>query len=91
RMREIAKHICFAHSMECDFDFYLGYPPTVNHQASVAVARQVMQAIVGEDNVIQQQPTMGAEDFAFMLQKIPGCYCFIGNGSGDHARHHMDI
>ncbi|MGZ4960514.1 MAG: M20 aminoacylase family protein [Methylomonas sp.] len=84
RMEEIARHTCLAHGMDCDFEFTRNYPPTVNHQESVAVARQVMMAIVGEDQVLAQQPTMGAEDFGFMLEKIPGCYCFIGNGDGHH-------
>lgn len=84
RMRAIAEHLCLAHGMACDFEFNRNYPPTVNHSASVALVRQVMTDIVGEPNVLQQQPTMGAEDFAFMLQALPGCYCFIGNGEGDH-------
>ena len=36
------------------------------------------------DNVIEQEPTMGAEDFAYMLQAKPGAYCFIANGDGSH-------
>ncbi len=84
RMAEIARHTCLAHGMECDFEFTRNYPTTVNHQKPVTMARQVMTAIVGEDHILPQQPTMGAEDFGFMLQKIPGCYCFIGNGDGDH-------
>jgi len=40
---------------------------------------------VGDENVNDSvEPTMGAEDFAFMLQEVPGCYVFIGNGMGDH-------
>jgi hypothetical protein len=39
---------------------------------------------VGADNVLAQEPTMGAEDFSYMLQAKPGCYCFIANGDGDH-------
>ena len=84
RMREIAWHTCLAYGMECDFEFKRNYPATINHRESVVMSRRVMAGIVGEDNVLEQQPTMGAEDFAFMLQAIPGCYCFIGNGEGDH-------
>lgn len=84
RMREVARHICLAHGMECDFEFKRSYPPTVNHSQAVAVSRSVMTRMVGERRVLEQKPTMGAEDFAFMLQKLPGSYCFIGNGSGDH-------
>jgi metal-dependent amidase/aminoacylase/carboxypeptidase family protein len=39
---------------------------------------------VGSDNVLAQEPTMGAEDFSYMLQAKPGCYIFISNGEGDH-------
>jgi metal-dependent amidase/aminoacylase/carboxypeptidase family protein len=44
-----------------------------------------MASIVGEDNVLAQEPTMGAEDFAYMLQAKPGAYCFIANGDGATA------
>ena len=84
RMHDITKHICLAHGMDYEFEFTRSYPTTVNHAQAVAVSRRVMAAIVGEQQVLEQQPTMGAEDFAFMLQVLPGCYCFIGNGSGDH-------
>ena len=47
-------------------------------------ARQVMQDIVGEANVLAQEPTMGAEDFSYMLQAKPGAYVFISNGDGQH-------
>ena len=44
-----------------------------------------MRAVVGTECVdTQVEPTMGAEDFAFMLQEKPGCYVFIGNGDGAH-------
>jgi hippurate hydrolase len=56
----------------------------VNSPAEAEFARAVMQGIVGEANVLAQEPTMGAEDFAYMLQARPGAYCFIGNGEGAH-------
>ncbi|MFZ9552480.1 MAG: M20/M25/M40 family metallo-hydrolase, partial [Hylemonella sp.] len=45
---------------------------------------KVMADMVGESQVLKQEPTMGAEDFSFMLQEKPGAYCFIGNGDGAH-------
>jgi len=51
-----------------------------------------MRDIVGAEHVNEHVPrTMGAEDFAFMLQELPGCYVWIGNGSGEHreAGHGM--
>ena len=84
RMRQVAEHICAANEATCDFEFVRNYPPTINSAPEAAFARQVMAAIVGADNVVEQEPTMGAEDFAFMLQAKPGAYCFIANGDGDH-------
>ena len=84
RMRQVAEHICAAHEATCDFEFVRNYPPTINSAPEAALARQVMQSIVGADNVVEQEPTMGAEDFAFMLQAKPGAYCFIANGDGGH-------
>jgi amidohydrolase len=84
RMRDIAEHTCLAHGMRCDIEFNKGYPPTVNDVERAEFSRQIMAGLVGEENVAPQKPVMGAEDFAFMLQKLPGSYGFIGNGDGDH-------
>ncbi|MFZ2858889.1 M20 aminoacylase family protein [Acidovorax sp.] len=84
RMEEVAQYTSKAFGVECDFELTRTYPPTVNHAGPAEVARRVMQGIVGTANVLEQEPAMTAEDFAFMLQAVPGCYCFIGNGTGDH-------
>ncbi len=84
RMRQVAEHVCAAHDAACEFAFERNYPPTINSEAEARFAREVMAGIVGEENVRVQEPTMGAEDFAFMLQAKPGAYCFIGNGDGMH-------
>jgi len=84
RMEEIARHTAAAFGVTCEFSFHRNYPPTVNSAAETDFARRVMTTIVGEANVRVQEPTMGAEDFAYMLQAKPGAYCFIGNGEGDH-------
>lgn len=84
RMREIAEHTAAAFGMSCDFEFVRNYPPTVNSAAEAEFARAVMADIVGAEAVLDQEPTMGAEDFAYMLQVKPGAYCFIGNGEGGH-------
>jgi hippurate hydrolase len=84
RMEEVARHTAAAFGATCEFEFRRNYPPTVNHPAETDFARRVMGSVVGEANVLAQEPTMGAEDFAYMLQAKPGCYCFIGNGDGAH-------
>lgn len=84
RMRDIAQHTCAAFGATCTFEFDRNYPPTINHLAETEFARDVMADIVGAHNVLTQEPTMGAEDFSYMLQAKPGAYCFIGNGDGAH-------
>ncbi len=85
RMEEIATHTAAAHRASVDFTFKRNYPPLVNHAEQTALAVQAMQAVAGAERVdANVEPTMGAEDFAFMLQAKPGCYVFIGNGEGSH-------
>ncbi|CAM8671861.1 AbgB Metal-dependent amidase/aminoacylase/carboxypeptidase [Comamonadaceae bacterium] len=84
RMREMSESLCAAFNTRVEFAFVRNYPPTVNAPKEAAFARKVMESIVGADKVYTQEPTMGAEDFSFMLQAKPGCYAFIGNGDGDH-------
>jgi amidohydrolase len=84
RMRQIVAHTCAAFDMTGEFEFARNYPPTINSAKEAEFARQVMASIVGSDNVQVQEPTMGAEDFSFMLMAKPGCYSFIANGDGAH-------
>jgi hippurate hydrolase len=83
-MRRVAENTCEAFDATCEFDFTRNYPPTLNHPAESALVARVLGDIVGNDNVLPQEPTMGSEDFAYMLQAKPGAYCFIGNGDGTH-------
>ena len=85
RMRDIATHTAAAFGAEIEFRFKRNYPPLINHAPETAFAAAVLRDIVGEAAVDDDvEPTMGAEDFAFMLQEKAGCYVFIGNGEGEH-------
>ena len=85
RMRDVATHTAAAFGAEVEFNFKRNYPPLINHALETAFAVGVMQKIVGVENVdASVEPTMGSEDFAFMLQHKPGCYVFLGNGDGGH-------
>ena len=87
QMRRIVEMTCAAHGAEAKFDFHWNYPPTVNDAREAEFAATVMDDIVGTDNVVRNiEPTMGAEDFAFMLKAKAGAYVFIGNGDGDAPR-----
>ncbi|AKJ27680.1 M20 aminoacylase family protein [Caldimonas brevitalea] len=84
RMQEIATHTAAAFGCECEFEFSRNYPPTINHAQESAFVRRVMADVVGADNVLEFEPTMGAEDFSYFLQEKPGAYFVIGNGDGAH-------
>ena len=84
RMQTIAEHVSAAHEATCEFAFVRNYPPTINHVNEAAFTREVLSGIVGPDNVLAQEPTMGAEDFSYMLLEKPGAYFFIANGEGQH-------
>jgi len=85
RMSDMANGIAAAFNASVDFGFKRNYPPLINHPEQTAFAIEAMRAVVGAANVnTEVEPTMGAEDFAFMLQEKPGCYVFIGNGDGEH-------
>ena len=88
RMGEIARHTAAAFNAEVDFVFKRNYPPLINHARETAYAVEAMTAVAGPGRVNSNvAPTMGAEDFAFILQEKPGCYVFIGNGEGAHRAH----
>lgn len=85
RMKEIAEHTATAFGASVEFAFKRNYPPLINHEPETQFALEIMEDIVGSNGVLKKiEPTMGSEDFAFMLQEKPGCYVFIGNGDGTH-------
>ena len=86
RMAQITQHTCAAFGVGCEFEFKRNYPPTINHAGETTFARHVMNDLVGADNVLEFEPTMGAEDFAYYLQAIPGAYFVMGNGDGGHRQ-----
>ena len=89
KMTQLVNSICTGFDVSVKIEFNPeneGYPVTFNTQAETAIALKAAQAVAG-DNCVNQNPTpsMGAEDFSFMLQEKPGCYIWIGNGSSENS------
>ena len=84
RMKEISEGLAAAFGGTVEFEFVRNYPPLINSEKEARFCAEVMEEIVGKENVTAQEPTMGAEDFAYMLQAKPGAYAFIANGDGTH-------
>ncbi|MDM9561715.1 MULTISPECIES: M20 aminoacylase family protein [Bordetella] len=84
-MRRIATTLPQVYGGTGELDFVRAYPPLVNWEKETAFAAQVAREVFGDEQVNCNIPAfMGAEDFSFYLEKVPGCYLFLGNGDGDH-------
>ncbi|HYD98528.1 MAG TPA: M20/M25/M40 family metallo-hydrolase, partial [Alphaproteobacteria bacterium] len=77
-LRRIAETVPAAFGATGRFDFHPGYPATVNSAAEAELAARVAAEVVGPANVGEAKPSMGAEDFAYMLNARPGAYLFLG-------------
>jgi amidohydrolase len=78
-IRRVATNIAAAHLCEAQVSIRPGYPVTVNDAGVVDFARGVAADLLGADNYIDAaSPVMGAEDFSYVLQRIPGCMMFLG-------------
>ena len=87
RMGEIVAGIAQAQGVEASFSFMLGYPATVNAEIEFGLGADTAAEIVGEPNLSRApQPSMGAEDFAFMLGAKPGSYIWVGSGGAEEGR-----
>ncbi|WP_043758277.1 M20 aminoacylase family protein [Imhoffiella purpurea] len=87
-MRRMAEGIATAHGVEVDLDYQRRYRSTVNDAEAAAVALKAMERTVGPERIVRDlPPTMGAEDFGWMLAACPGAYVMLGNGTqGAHGR-----
>lgn len=84
-MRRIATTLPQVYGGTGTLDFVRAYPPLVNWDKETAFAAQVAEDAFGAENVVRDMPPfMGAEDFSFFLEALPGTYLFLGNGDGDH-------
>lgn len=88
RMQTLLENQATAFDCQVEFEFTQNYPPTENHSSAYELLKKVADkhAYNYRDNIT---PTMGAEDFAFMLREIKGAYFFLGNGLGEH--HEMRL
>ncbi len=71
------------YGVRIDVRYARGYPPTVNATVATAAARRAAAGVVGPARVhANLKPSMGAEDFSYLAQAVPGCYVWLGNGTG---------
>ena len=88
RIVELVELQAQSYGVTAKVEFLPGYPVLVNTPTETAIAREVAVALVGADNVVlQTEPLTASEDFAYMLDQVPGSYLFIGNGDAANGGH----
>ncbi len=89
-MERTTAGICAAHGADYTFKYMPGYPPLFNSPEQTMAAIKAATDVAGKDKVDPgTEPIMASEDFSYFLEKVPGCYIFLGNGA-DTANHHPD-
>ena len=83
RLRDLCSAIALGLGATASVHYERIYPATINTEREAIFAGDVAQALVGAENLVRDlEPSMGAEDFSFMLQSKPGAYLRLGQGSG---------
>jgi hippurate hydrolase len=78
-LHRVTRHVAAAHDCEVGIDYSFGYPVTINDGDFVGFAREVLVDLVGPERYIDlNQPIMGAEDWSYVLQRVPGSMAFLG-------------
>jgi len=85
RIGAIAAGIAGMHGLKLDYQYNYGYPSVVNDARATALAADAAREALGGGRVVTlTRPSMGGEDFAYYLEKVPGCYWFLN--TSDPAR-----
>jgi amidohydrolase len=81
RVTRIASGIAGALGCRAEVEVRSGNPPVVNDAAVAELARRAAARVVGEENVVEPEPTMGGEDMAVYFERAPGCFVFVGSAN----------
>ncbi|KEO82184.1 hypothetical protein EL26_16740 [Tumebacillus flagellatus] len=78
RMEQLIDGITKGYGARYELDYKFNYPAVINHKSAVDLMRRVAGEVLGRERVLEAPPSMGGEDFAFYLQKVPGCFYWLG-------------
>lgn len=82
-MLRVAEGVSAAYGATCELNYMSGYPATINSVPETEISAKAVVDLLGEDKIIlNPTPSMGAEDFSYMLEARPGCYVWLGIGPG---------
>ena len=85
KIYDTSKGIALANGGDAEIQYYRKYPATINHKNESIFASNVAKELVGEKNVVTEiEPSMGGEDFSYLLNEKPGSYLYIGQKDNNH-------
>ncbi|SIQ08570.1 MULTISPECIES: M20 aminoacylase family protein [unclassified Bosea (in: a-proteobacteria)] len=88
RITEIVEGVMKAFGMKYELEYHLGYPVTFNHHGQTDFVAGLAKQVFGSDSITTDvPPTMGSEDFSYMLEERPGAFINIGNGESAGLHH----
>jgi len=88
RLDKVVRGVCESMGAEFELKFSKGYPPTINNDSMAELVRRCAQKVVGEDNVVEPDLTMGGEDMSFFLEQSKGCFYALGVGRQEFTPVH---
>jgi amidohydrolase len=89
KIRNVSQGVCQAYGGSCELDYQYGFPPTINDAQMTSLLAENANGILGVDKVHWvQEPSMTGEDFSYFLQKLPGCYFWLGTQNPDQGIIH---
>lgn len=81
RIRAIVEHTANANGAEVTLEISVGYPSVINDEATNTIAKSLAGELIGKENVGEAEISLGAEDFGYYTQEIPGCFYRLGTGN----------
>ncbi|MDQ6420851.1 M20 family metallopeptidase [Paenibacillus sp. LHD-117] len=92
RLEAVVRQTSEMYGAACRYDIRIGYPPVVNDEAEAGRFFRVAAELFGAESVEQAEPLTVAEDFSYYLEKVPGCFMFVGAGNPEagatYPHHH---
>lgn len=80
-LEKLLENLCQAYGVTCQYEFLNGYPSVLNTPSITEVVDGVAGRVLGKENVLHLNPSMGGEDFAYYLHEVPGSFYFLGVGN----------
>ena len=90
RIKDILEGLKSIYGIEYEYEYKKGYPVLVNNEKIAKYIEEAAKRVVGKDNIIYPKPSMGGEDFAYFLQKVPGAYYIIGGSNSNKGINSMN-